>query len=95
MWGAWWAGLVVVPINAKLHAKEAAWIVEHSGARLSFVSDDVGRDLPAELRRVGVDTPAYAALFAPPAMAIESRAGPDLAWLSTPAAPPGARRARC
>jgi long-chain acyl-CoA synthetase len=81
MWGAWWAGLVVVPINAKLHAKEAAWIVEHSGARLSFVNDDIGRDLPAELRRVGVDTPACAELFAPPAMAIESRAGPDLAWL--------------
>jgi long-chain acyl-CoA synthetase len=81
MWGGWWAGLVVVPINAKLHAKEAAWIVEHSGARLSFVGDDLGRDLPAELRRVGVGTPAYAELFAPSAMAIEPREGPELAWL--------------
>ncbi len=33
LWAAWWAGLVVVPINARLHGKEAAWILQHSGAR--------------------------------------------------------------
>ena len=37
MWGAWWAGLVVVPINARLHGREAAWILQHSGARACVV----------------------------------------------------------
>ena len=38
LYGAWWAGAAVVPINAKLHPRELAYIVEHSGARL--VLDD-------------------------------------------------------
>ena len=27
MYGIWYTGAAVVPINAKLHAKEAAWII--------------------------------------------------------------------
>ena len=34
LYGTWWAGMAAVPINAKLHAKEVAYIVEDSGARL-------------------------------------------------------------
>ena len=34
LYAAWWAGLAVVPVNAKLHRKELAYIVEHSGAKL-------------------------------------------------------------
>ena len=30
LWGAWWAGLVVVPVNAKLHPVEVEWIVENA-----------------------------------------------------------------
>jgi long-chain acyl-CoA synthetase len=37
MWGAWWAGAVVVPVNARLHGRETAWILGHSGARCCFV----------------------------------------------------------
>jgi long-chain acyl-CoA synthetase len=33
----WWAGLVAVPVNAKLHPAELAYILEHSGARWAFV----------------------------------------------------------
>jgi acyl-CoA synthetase (AMP-forming)/AMP-acid ligase II len=40
MFGAWRAGLAVVPINAKLHAKELQWILENSGARLCLVTPD-------------------------------------------------------
>ncbi|MDP4621343.1 MAG: acyl--CoA ligase, partial [Hydrogenophaga sp.] len=32
MFAAWWAGLVVVPINAKLHLREAQWIVDNAQA---------------------------------------------------------------
>lgn len=41
MWGVWWAGGVVVPVNAKLHVKEAQWIVDNAGATWAFVSHDV------------------------------------------------------
>src|SRR5205814_4855773 len=34
LYAAWWAGLAAVPVNAKLHRKELAFIVEDSGARL-------------------------------------------------------------
>jgi long-chain acyl-CoA synthetase len=44
MYAAWWAGLVAVPVNAKLHEKEVAYIVEQSGARATLVSpSDVTR----------------------------------------------------
>jgi len=38
LYGAWWAGLCAVPVNAKLHAREIEYIVANSGARL--VLDD-------------------------------------------------------
>jgi long-chain acyl-CoA synthetase len=41
LWAAWWAGLAVVPINAKLHSKEVEYILEHSGARVCFVTPDL------------------------------------------------------
>ncbi|MCP9481443.1 AMP-binding protein [Shimia sp. CNT1-13L.2] len=37
-YAAWAAGAAVVPINAKLHAKEAEWILDNAGARLCFAS---------------------------------------------------------
>lgn len=39
LYGIWWAGAVAVPINAKLHEKEAAWIVADSGTSLVFCDD--------------------------------------------------------
>ena len=48
LFGAWWAGLVAVPVNAKLHLKEVQWIVENAGARRAFVTRDIVPD-PAEL----------------------------------------------
>jgi len=41
MWGCWAAGLVAVPVNAKLHAREFEYILEHSGAEICFVTYDV------------------------------------------------------
>ncbi len=38
--GAWWAGLVVVPVNAKLHVKELQWIMDNAQARWAFVTAD-------------------------------------------------------
>ncbi len=88
MWAAWWAGLVIVPVNAKLHAKEAAWIAAHSGARLCFVDADndaaaaAEPDWPAAARRVVFGGGAHAQLGQAAALAaIVDRAPTDLAWL--------------
>ncbi|TVQ56667.1 MAG: long-chain fatty acid--CoA ligase [Rhodobacteraceae bacterium] len=57
MQAAWWAGAAVVPINAKLHPREAAWIVEHAEA-CAVVTDDPALAVPcptlslADLRRL-------------------------------------------
>ena len=38
LFAAWHAGLVAVPINAYLHPKEMAYILENCGARLCFAT---------------------------------------------------------
>jgi long-chain acyl-CoA synthetase len=39
LWGVWWAGAVAVPINARLHPREAAWILDNCGACLCLCDD--------------------------------------------------------
>ena len=41
-YAAWYAGAVIVPINAKLHPKETAWIIENSEAALTFTNASKG-----------------------------------------------------
>jgi long-chain acyl-CoA synthetase len=86
LWGAWWAGLVVVPVNAKLHPAEVAWIVADAGARWGFVSADVAAaPLPGLEHQVDIDSAAADALLAPVAewttVPIAERGPDDLAWL--------------
>ncbi|MDE2370711.1 MAG: AMP-binding protein [Burkholderiales bacterium] len=89
LWGAWWAGLVVVPVNAKLHPAEVEWIIDDAQARWAFVTGDVA---PPALRglqqQIDVDSAAADALLAAPAgHAMGAEEGPvdrdpqDLAWL--------------
>ena len=40
MWGIWWMGGVVVPINAKLHGRETAWIAGHCSCRLVLTDSE-------------------------------------------------------
>lgn len=47
LFGAWWAGLVAVPVNAKLHLREVQWIVADAQARWAFVSGDIVPDVSA------------------------------------------------
>ena len=49
MYAAWWAGLVAVPVNAKLHAKELDFIAGDCGARWVIRSnDDLGQAAGAD-----------------------------------------------
>ena len=85
LWGAWWAGLVVVPVNAKLHPAEAEWIVGDAQARWAFVTRDVApRTLAGLERQVDAESDDIEALLAPldgTAPQPAERRGDDLAWL--------------
>ncbi len=41
LFGIWFAGLCAVPVNAKLHQREFAYILDNSGSRLCFVGADL------------------------------------------------------
>jgi long-chain acyl-CoA synthetase len=41
LYGIWRAGLCAVPVNAKLHPKEMAWIVDNCGVKANFISPGV------------------------------------------------------
>ena len=81
LYGAWWAGLAVVPMNAKLHPREAQWIVEHAQARWAFVSPDVGAGVHAPERTVDATGPEYERLFSLAPRPLADRGPDDLAWL--------------
>ncbi len=81
LYGAWWAGLVVVPMNAKLHLREAQWIVDHSQALWAFVTPDVGEGLSTAGRTIDATGDEYETLFALPPAPLAERAAQDLAWL--------------
>ncbi|MGB7316871.1 MAG: AMP-binding protein, partial [Planktotalea sp.] len=49
LYGIWYAGAAAVPINAKLHAKEAEWIIRDAGACLLISDDSHAPDLAALL----------------------------------------------
>ncbi len=40
LFACWWAGLTAIPVNAKLHPKELAWVLGDCGARWAFVDED-------------------------------------------------------
>ena len=46
LFACWHAGLTAVPMNAKLHAKEFAYILENSGAKACFVTPDLEAAMP-------------------------------------------------
>ena len=96
MFGIWAAGLVAVPINYKLHAKETAQIIFDCDAAFVFVSPTLARDLrnalralprsqedsPAAMRLVTtIGDPAYAALLEAEPEPVPTSAPDALAWL--------------
>ncbi|MGH6886297.1 MAG: AMP-binding protein, partial [Geminicoccales bacterium] len=84
----WYAGLTLVPANAKLHPRELAYILGHSGARVAFVTadliDGVG-PLEARIdtleRIVEVGGAEYRRLLEGDPLPMAEVAADDVAWL--------------
>jgi long-chain acyl-CoA synthetase len=81
----WYAGAAIVPINAKLHGREAQFILDDSTSKLVFTSPDLTESLiaaKATIPVIDITGPDYAsALTTPPVDAVQPRASDDLAWL--------------
>ena len=88
LFAAWHGGFAAVPINAKLHPQEFAYILDDSGSKVCIATEDlaegIGRvtgDLP-ELRAVPVvGGTEYARLSAAEPSPMADAAPDDLAWL--------------
>lgn len=83
LWSVWWGGLVAVPINARLHGREAAFMLSDCAATLCFVdpshADALAGFVPGACRVIDehrfLDDPSH--VRAP----IVARAEDDDAWL--------------
>ena len=86
LYACWHAGLVVVPVNAKLHPSEFAYILENAGARLCFATADLA-DTAATLvggaleSVVAVPGKEYEKLMASEPSSLVAREPDDSAWL--------------
>jgi long-chain acyl-CoA synthetase len=85
MLASWWAGLAVVPVNARLHPAELGYILADSGARVLFVHPGEAPALPAGAHPGLTVLPAggadWARLLAGPALALQPALPEALAWL--------------
>jgi long-chain acyl-CoA synthetase len=86
LWGAWWAGTVVVPVNAKLHPAEVEWIIANAQARWGFVTGDVASQALQGLeRQIDAQSAEADELLAPVDDWAEvppvERGADELAWL--------------
>ncbi len=88
LFGAWHAGLVAVPVNARLHRDEIAYILEHSAAKVAITDDDHADDVESLLGHVATLEAVVLApgerwdrLSAASPVALVERLGGDPAWL--------------
>ncbi|WPC66072.1 AMP-binding protein [Rhodoferax ferrireducens] len=88
LYASWWAGLVVVPINAKLHPKEVEFILNDAQVAVLLASDDLAAGVQpllghvSSLRQVLTPgQPGYELALAGDPLAPVHRAPDDLAWL--------------
>lgn len=88
LFGIWWAGMVAVPMNAKLHPREFAYILENSGARACFASPDLaegirslGNEMPGVEAVIETGTADYTGLTDGEGAELADRRPEDPAWM--------------
>tara|TARA_R110002033_G_scaffold90703_1_gene140543 strand:+ start:1671 stop:3176 length:1506 start_codon:yes stop_codon:yes gene_type:complete len=81
LFACWHAGLVVVPINAKLHPAEVRFIVENSGLSLCFVTEGLGGQEAGSAKWMLIGGAEYRQWLDHPPIVMESRNADDDAWI--------------
>jgi acyl-CoA synthetase (AMP-forming)/AMP-acid ligase II len=88
MYAAWHAGLCAVPINAKLHPREFAYILENSEARVCFATADLAEalaplvgEIPTLDRVICVEDREYETSFSGDPLHLQTVEREDPAWL--------------
>jgi long-chain acyl-CoA synthetase len=86
IFGIWHASMAAVPANAKLHGRELGYILQHSGSRVCFASNDLRDEIaahaPSTLEHlITIGSAEYEALFTADPIAAWPCRGDDLAWL--------------
>ena len=88
LYAIWWAGCVAVPINAKLHPREALFILADAGVSVCFVSTawrqglaSVADEWPVALRLIELGSDEFNAMKTHAPIDITTREPDDLAWL--------------
>ncbi|MGY4464394.1 acyl-CoA synthetase (AMP-forming)/AMP-acid ligase II [Bradyrhizobium sp. LB9.1b] len=88
LYACWHAGLVAVPINAKLHPREVAFILDNSGAAVVFVTEDMASVaseasalVAAKPRIVEIGSAEHRGLEKTDGIAIADVVSTDPAWI--------------
>ena len=89
LYAAWYAGLIAVPVNARLHPREIAYILDNSGAQACLCTPDLAgpiaplqADLDQLARVIDTGSAEYAALARQDAnLPMHDTAPNEVAWL--------------
>jgi len=88
VWGVWHAGLTAVPINAKLHPKEFAYILENSASAVCLATPELADAIAPEVAGltglkeiVPIGGPTWRQLLAGDPAPLAEVEPDDLAWL--------------
>jgi len=84
LFGIWHAGLVAVPVNAKLHPTEFDYILENSGTSLGFITEDLTdtlKNLKSKTPLIDVSSVKFNELKAYEPVSLVDVRPDDLAWI--------------
>jgi len=81
LFAVWHAGLVAVPMNAKLHGEEFGYIIGHAEASLVLASPDRAADVAPHGRTIATDSAEWRSLYQGDGIDVVPRQPDDLAWL--------------
>ena len=88
LFAIWHAGYCAVPMNARLHGRELAFMLAHCGAKCCFASADVAEDVSAHAEDIAslekiiiAGSKEYGALAQAESVAMADVAAEDPAWL--------------
>ena len=81
LFAVWHAGLVAVPMNAKLHSEEFGYIIGNTEASLVLASPDRADDVARHGRTIATGSAEWRQLLAGEGIDVVPRRPDDLAWL--------------